>query len=165
MSSSSMPRLTACFILSCSSMISAQDSFTVVGLPDTQKYSESFPDVFMAQTAWVVDQRFARDIRYVSHYGDVVEHGDDLEEWEIGNLAMLPLDDVNLPCGVNAGNHDITANGSPNRQLHSTVLPRILRASTLRGTVLVLGVIAVGHEQLPGDPGRRHGFPHAQHRV
>jgi hypothetical protein len=113
MRSTSFLPLATCFFLTCSSTISAQDSFTVVGLPDTQKYSEAFPDVFMAQTAWVIKQRFARDIRFVSHYGDVVEHGDDLEEWEVGNLAMLPLDDVNLPCGVNAGNHDITANGVP----------------------------------------------------
>lgn len=99
--------------LSVSLACAAQDTFTVVGLPDTQNYSESYPDIFIAQTDWVVSQRFARDIRYVSHYGDVVQHADDLEEWEVGNLAMLPLDVVDLPCGVNAGNHDVTANGSP----------------------------------------------------
>jgi hypothetical protein len=93
-------------------MASAQ-SFSVIGLPDTQNYSESYPDIYYAQTSWVMAQRYARNILYVSHYGDVVQHADDLEEWEVGNLAMLPLDDGDLPYGINAGNHDITANGVP----------------------------------------------------
>ena len=87
--------------------------FTVIGLPDTQNYSELYPEIFYDQTAWVIQQRYLRNIRYVNHYGDVVQHADILSEWEVGDTAMLVLDLDDLPYGINAGNHDITPNGSP----------------------------------------------------
>ena len=86
-------------------------SFTVIGLPDTQNYSEFFPAIFAQQTQWVVDQRAALDIRYVAHYGDVVNHGDRINEWTNADVAMSTLDLANLPYGVTAGNHDITPSG------------------------------------------------------
>lgn len=100
-------------VLLIAGVASAQSSFTVVGLPDTQVYSELYPEIFESQTAWIIEQRVIRDIRFVSHYGDVVEHGDDLMEWLIGDAAMAYLDDDDLPYGVSAGNHDVTPNGSP----------------------------------------------------
>ena len=84
-----------------------------MGLPATQVYSELYPEIFESQTAWIIEQRYIRDIRYVSHYGDVVQHGDDLMEWLIGDAAMAYLDEDDLPYGVSAGNHDVTPNGSP----------------------------------------------------
>lgn len=87
-------------------------SFTVVGLPDTQNYSEFFPAIFAQQTQWVVDNRAALDIRYVAHYGDVVNHGDRINEWTNADVAMATLDLADLPYGVTAGNHDITPSGS-----------------------------------------------------
>ena len=87
--------------------------FTVIGLPDTQNYSELYPEIFYDQTAWVVEQRYLRNIRYANHYGDVVQHADILSEWEVGDTAMLVLDLDELPYGINAGNHDVTPNGSP----------------------------------------------------
>jgi len=95
------------------SSASAQSTFTVVGLPDTQVYAEMYPEIFESQTAWIIEQRMIRDIRFVSHYGDIVDHGDDLMEWLIGDAAMAYLDEDDLPYGVSAGNHDVTPNGSP----------------------------------------------------
>ena len=46
--------------------------FTVVALPDTQFYSESYPATFKAQTQWIVDNRVAENIVYVAHEGDIV---------------------------------------------------------------------------------------------
>lgn len=100
-------------LVGCAVPVQGQEPFTIIGLPDTQNYSESYPEIFLAQTNWVVEQRYLRDIRYVSHYGDVVQHADILEEWAVGDLAMLALDNDDLPYGVNAGNHDVTANGFP----------------------------------------------------
>jgi hypothetical protein len=90
---------------------SAAQTFTVVGLPDTQNYSEFFPTVFSAQTQWVADNLEALDVRYVSHYGDVVNNGDQLDEWSNGDFAMSILDATGVPQGVTAGNHDITPTG------------------------------------------------------
>jgi hypothetical protein len=89
----------------------AAQAFTVVGLPDTQRYSELYPAIFQSQTQWIATQMAARSIRYVSHYGDVVQHGDSITEWNNADLAMTTLDVAGVPYGVTAGNHDITPSG------------------------------------------------------
>lgn len=97
----------------CVTAAQAQDTrFTVIGLPDTQNYSEFYPEIFRAQTEWIVGARHDYDIEYVAHYGDVVNHGDRLNEWANSRVAMQTLDDSGIPYGVVAGNHDITPAGS-----------------------------------------------------
>lgn len=86
-------------------------SFTIIGLPDTQFYSESYPAIFAQQTQWVAAQASALAIRYVSHYGDVVQNGDDLQQWMNADVALANLDASGIPYGVTAGNHDITPSG------------------------------------------------------
>jgi hypothetical protein len=85
--------------------------FTVIGLPDTQFYSESYPDIFAAQTWWVADNVEALNIEFVSHYGDVVQHGNGLPEWDNAEIALQVLDSIGIPWGVSAGNHDVTPGG------------------------------------------------------
>lgn len=87
-------------------------SFTVIGIPDTQNYSELFPSIFYGQTQWVANQREALDIRFVSHYGDLVQNGDQLVEWAVADQAMATLDQDDIPYGTSAGNHDITPTGT-----------------------------------------------------
>ena len=53
----------------------SNDTFYIIGLPDTQKYSELYPEIFWAQTEWIVNNRDELDIRFVSHYGDLVQNG------------------------------------------------------------------------------------------
>ncbi len=79
--------------------------FTIVVLPDTQHYSEAFPAVFTAQTQWIVANKAARNIVFVTHEGDVVEHWDDDAEWQAANASMSLLDGV-VPYGLAPGNHD-----------------------------------------------------------
>lgn len=86
-------------------------SFVVVGIPDTQNYSEFYPEIFRQQTQWIVNQQSALNIRFVSHYGDLVNHGDRLNEWANADVAMLTLDASGIPQGVLAGNHDVTPSG------------------------------------------------------
>jgi hypothetical protein len=89
----------------------AAQTFTVVGLPDTQNYSEFYPAIYAQQTQWVAANIADLDIRYVSHYGDVVNNGDSLVEWNASDAAMAFLDAAGIPYGVTAGNHDITPSG------------------------------------------------------
>jgi hypothetical protein len=98
------------------------EPFTVVALPDTQFYSESYPEIFEAQTQWIVDNRAARNIVFVTHLGDLVQNGsegNDLE-WGRADVAMGLLEDPHttgltdgIPYGVAPGNHDQTALGFP----------------------------------------------------
>jgi hypothetical protein len=89
--------------------------FTVVALPDTQYYSESFPWIFNAQTQWVVDNREALNIAYVSHLGDIVNNAAALEQWDNADTALSILEtDPALAYGLCVGNHDQLPNGDPN---------------------------------------------------
>ena len=107
-----MSRITSIAAILVAAAASPAQTFTVIGLPDTQNYSESYPQIFADQTQWVADSIDLLDIRYVSHFGDVVQHGDDIGEWANADLAMTTLDIAGIPYGVTAGNHDITASGS-----------------------------------------------------
>lgn len=94
--------------------------FTLVTLPDTQHYSENADgkrgDTFHAQTRWIVDQRKALNIAFVSHMGDIVQNGDFggyPAEWEIADTAMRRIENPQttllshgIPWGAAPGNHD-----------------------------------------------------------
>ncbi len=90
-------------------------TFSVIGLPDTQNYSEQYPEIFLAQTQWIVENQDILDISFVSHYGDLVQHGTGplaQQEYENAEAAMLLLREANIPHGIVAGNHDVLESGS-----------------------------------------------------
>lgn len=90
----------------------AQDSrFAVIGLPDTQNYSQFYPDIFRRQVEWIIDSQQQLNTAFVTHYGDVVNNGDRPNEWANARAAMDLLDGTDIPYGVVAGNHDITPSG------------------------------------------------------
>jgi hypothetical protein len=81
------------------------DEFTIIALPDTQHYSEAFPAIYTAQTQWIVNNKAARNIVFVTHLGDIVEHASLVSEWQAANTSMSLLDNV-VPYGMGPGNHD-----------------------------------------------------------
>ena len=81
------------------------EDFTIIVLPDTQYYSERYPEVFDNQTQWIVDNIESMNIVFVTHLGDVVDDWDVIEQWENANHSMSKLDG-NVPWGILAGNHD-----------------------------------------------------------
>lgn len=83
----------------------AAPEFTIIALPDTQHYSEAFPAIFTSQTQWIVDNKDARNIVFVTHEGDLVEHNSLASEWMAANTSMSLLDGV-VPYGMGPGNHD-----------------------------------------------------------
>ena len=83
-----------------------ESNFTVVLLPDTQFYSEKFPDNYVAQTMWIRQQREKDNIKFVIHLGDIVQTSTKEPEWENANRAMEILDGV-VPYSMVPGNHDM----------------------------------------------------------
>jgi len=83
----------------------AAPEFTIIALPDTQHYSESYPDIYTAQTQWIVQQKAARNIVFVTHEGDIVQNVSNATEWTRANTSMSLLDGV-VPYGMGPGNHD-----------------------------------------------------------
>src|ERR1039458_5100578 len=80
--------------------------FTIVMLPDTQHYSRKYPELFMAQTEWVKENRDKENIVFVTHVGDIVnDRKQNMNEWVVAQKAMSVLDGV-VPWGVAIGNHD-----------------------------------------------------------
>ncbi|MDY6990237.1 MAG: DNRLRE domain-containing protein, partial [Thermodesulfobacteriota bacterium] len=89
------------------------ESFTIIVLPDTQYYSQSFPETFVDQTDWIVDNREALNIVQVIHVGDVVQNAGVVAEWENADDAMSLLENPattflvdGIPYGISPGNHD-----------------------------------------------------------
>lgn len=102
--------------------LGAEDDFTIVVLPDTQKYTiEGNADerFFYDQTRWITENREAYRIVAVIHNGDLVEHGNTYDyEWRVADRAMRTLEEPSaeladgLPYGIAVGNHDETPRGS-----------------------------------------------------
>jgi len=83
------------------------DYWTVVAIPDTQKYAESEGLISYAidQTDWIADNVESESIRFVTHEGDLVEDGSKEDEWDRIDGAMSTLDGV-VPYSTLPGNHD-----------------------------------------------------------
>ncbi len=80
--------------------------FSIVVLPDTQYYSQSYPNIFTSQTQWVKDNVSSENIVFVCHEGDMVQTAGDTNQWDNAKASMSILDGV-VPYGVLPGNHDL----------------------------------------------------------
>jgi hypothetical protein len=83
----------------------AQD-FSIVVLPDTQIYSASYPNIFTSQTQWIVSNKAAMNILFVTHEGDVIDSYSTNSQWTNAVNSMSILDG-NVPYGIAPGNHDL----------------------------------------------------------
>lgn len=88
----------------------AEGSFTIAVLPDTQNYSEKFPQQYLTQTRWIADSQKERRIACVLHLGDVTNRNTSAE-WQNAVKAMDQLDGI-VPYFMVPGNHDYSANGA-----------------------------------------------------
>jgi hypothetical protein len=122
------------------------NSFTIAVISDTQNYTDygyqatTPPNrtYFTAQTQYLVNNKDDMRLAFVTHVGDVVQHGDGTNgtpgnasygagaEWDNAVLAMDILATSGVPFGLSIGNHDYdnyswtAANG--NHPLKSNVM-------------------------------------------
>jgi len=88
----------------------APGSFTIVALPDTQKYAKvNNPEGFLAQTEWIAKNAKGRNIACAVHLGDITDNNLP-EQWQLAQKAMQKLDGV-VPYFMALGNHDYSAGG------------------------------------------------------
>ena len=85
----------------------SDDDFTVVTLPDTQNYSSSYPSIYANQTSWIVNNKSALNIQFVSSEGDIVNTYTSSSEWANSVAAMNQLNGQ-VPYLMTVGNHDIS---------------------------------------------------------
>ena len=88
------------------SVKSDADSFSIILLPDTQNYSEKYPDTYIAQALWIRKQAKQDNIKFAIHLGDIVQTSTKQPEWENADRAMRLLDGV-VPYSMAPGNHDM----------------------------------------------------------
>ena len=64
-------------VFACAGIVLGSDPFTVVLLPDTQKYTQQSPEDnrYSAQTSWIKSNAEAENIEFMIHLGDIVQTG------------------------------------------------------------------------------------------
>ena len=102
----------------------AEGSFTFAVLPDTQYYSEKYPETYLAQTRWLVEQRERRRLAGVFHLGDITNQNT-VPQWTNARKAMQVLMDAQVPMCLVPGNHDygLRGNGSDRSSMMSEFFP------------------------------------------
>ncbi len=107
-------------------------AWTLAVLPDTQYYSESYPGLFYAQCAWLLEQQQARSIAFALQLGDVTNRNTP-EQW-VNAQAALSMLDGRLPYAIVPGNHDYGPGGNASTRdtLLSDYFP-VSHMSTLPG--------------------------------
>ncbi|MBE0544669.1 MAG: metallophosphoesterase [Verrucomicrobia bacterium] len=85
-------------------------AWTLAILPDTQIYSQSYPELFRDQTRWIVANKDRYNIKYVLHLGDIVNNNN-ATQWANAKFAISILDG-HIPYALAPGNHDYGPNGS-----------------------------------------------------
>lgn len=80
--------------------------FSVIWITDTQYLSEKFPWNFDTVCKWIVDHEELLNVKAVIHTGDMVEHSDNMKEWNRANHSMSILLKNDIPYCWDAGNHD-----------------------------------------------------------
>ena len=94
----------------------AQNSdFTIVLLPDTQYYSQSYPQTFSAQAQWIANNAAALNTQLVIGLGDVVQSPGSASEWQNADAAVRTLDAAGIPYVIAIGNHDYDGNNPGGR--------------------------------------------------
>ena len=80
--------------------------FTLVLIPDAQNESQYYPEIFTAMTDWIVAQKSARNIVFVTTAGDMVNTASSTTQYDNADAAMDKLDPPGIPYSLGVGNHD-----------------------------------------------------------
>jgi hypothetical protein len=81
------------------------ETYRLVVVPDTQFASQKWPEVLDSSMKWIADNKDAMNIKYVLHVGDMVDSGNDPQQWKNFDAAIGTLDGK-VPYILSPGNHD-----------------------------------------------------------
>ncbi len=90
---------------------SLDTTFSLAVMPDTQQEVLDPRDRrFLDRTTWLVAQRKALDLRFVTHTGDVVNWDTaDHRQYAVAQAGLEPLAQARIPYSLSVGNHDTGA--------------------------------------------------------
>jgi predicted MPP superfamily phosphohydrolase len=81
------------------------ETYRLVVVPDTQFASQKWPEVLDSSMKWIAQNKDAMNIKYVLHVGDMVDSGNDPQQWKNFDAAIGILDGK-VPYILSPGNHD-----------------------------------------------------------
>jgi hypothetical protein len=81
------------------------ETYRLVVVPDTQFASQKWPEVLDSSMKWIAQNTDAMNIKYVLHVGDMVDSGNDPQQWKNFDAAIGILDGK-VPYILSPGNHD-----------------------------------------------------------
>ncbi len=98
--------------------------FGMVMVPDTQLYTQSYPEKIYQQFAWIAGTAKENKTKMVLHVGDVVNRPYLNQEfqWQAADAAYTLLEEADIPYGIAWGNHDYD-NGTNNRIRYNQYFP------------------------------------------
>ena len=100
----------------CQVTAQSADDFTIVVLPDTQNYSQFYPQIFDAQTQWIAANQGSQNIRLVIGEGDLLNTATDPIQWQNAEHSIGILEQAKVPYVLAIGNHDYDSNPPRTRQ-------------------------------------------------
>jgi hypothetical protein len=106
--------------LADNSLAGPKKPFTIILLPDTQKYKHedrgSRSHIFESQTKWIVDHVIDKNIVLALHLGDIVDYSNP-EQWHYASKSLNILNGI-VPYVLAVGNHDVSGlDGTKNTRL------------------------------------------------
>ena len=101
-----------------------QFDFGMVMVPDTQLYTQSYPEKIYQQFQWIADTAKENKTKMVLHVGDVVNRPYLNQEfqWKAADAAFGLLEQAGIPYGIAWGNHDYD-NGTNSRIRYNQYFP------------------------------------------
>lgn len=98
--------LLALLLVPVASAAEPAEPFTIGLLPDTQFYSEKYPDTYISQALWLREEYRAKRLNFVIGLGDIVQNPAVESEWKNADAASKILDGI-VPYTIVPGNHDM----------------------------------------------------------
>lgn len=85
----------------------AEEPWTLIAVPDIQHYVDDPANVddLMTQMRWIADNIANHRVAFVTQLGDIVQHGDQLVEWDRAETGIDVIHGL-VPYSVSIGDHD-----------------------------------------------------------
>lgn len=107
--------LCACAVQSLAQAPAEQPAkWSLALLPDTQFYSQKYPQHFDAECGWLAKSVKELNLKYVIGLGDITNNNTP-KQWETAQHALGLLDGA-VPLALIPGNHDYPGGGNPQRR-------------------------------------------------
>jgi hypothetical protein len=133
----------------------AAGSFSIFWITDTQFLSESNPALYKMMNNWIIENWAAYNGKIVIHTGDMVQTGNQEDEWANANDAMSVFLQNGIPYTWCAGNHDdlvqdIASSGWKGNVWGSPALDPV-SVSKAVNEAYPLGIYTKGYQPLKAD--------------